>query len=188
MIRREKEVLEYSNRYFQVFDDLVTFNDGSSGKYIRIEHTERTRPSVVIMAICENSIGFVKTFRYPIGEWQWALPRGFGHSANVLESAARELEEELGCTSIAFTEFGASTPDSGILAQRVHYVQAEVSQMEGVGTDSLEVASIKWISMEDLWSDLGAGKIQDGFTLSAVALAYARDIIPGPCSHFKERG
>jgi hypothetical protein len=62
-IREVKEQLVYRNRFVELYDDDVEFRDGSPGKYIRLVESNG-RPGVAALAICDNQIGLVETFRY----------------------------------------------------------------------------------------------------------------------------
>lgn len=59
-------------------------------------------------------IAVVRTYRFPIGHWQWARPRSFSQSRDALTTAATALHEELGVDHLAAPrKIGAVTPDSG---------------------------------------------------------------------------
>ncbi|MET7512788.1 hypothetical protein ABZS88_04800 [Streptomyces sp. NPDC005480] len=65
------------------------------------------------------NVGLVQTYRYPVGSWQWGLPRGFSHDRDPLVTARTELYEELGAQDAEFELLGTMTPDSGMLATRL---------------------------------------------------------------------
>jgi 8-oxo-dGTP pyrophosphatase MutT (NUDIX family) len=178
-IRRTRAHLEYQNEYVVVYNDDVTMPDGEPSTYLRIE-SPMPGLGVVVLALMDDRIGLVHTYRYPIAQWQWALPRGFAQSDDVLETARGELREELGVVTSKLTAIGHVTPDSGMLAARVAVVLAGVDGPLESHTDTQEVHAIDWVSPALLDERIAAGSIEDGFTLAALALARASGKLPGP--------
>lgn len=171
MIERVRPVLKYANRYVEVFDDEVRFPDGSEGTYLRITHPAPDGQAVVVLPIREGHVALVRTYRYPIGEWQWGLPRGFGQGGDVLKTAEIELRQELGVSARDWRRLGNVTPDSGMLAINVAFFLAIVEDGELNPEDLAEVQEATWLSTHTLLQKIATGDITDGFTLSAVALA-----------------
>lgn len=161
----------YENDYIRVFDDDVSFASGTVGRYCRVEPAT-AGPGVVVVAVDGHHVGLVRTFRYPIGEFQWAFPRGFSHGEDALSSAAQEIEEELGLGATRLSVLGYVTPDSGMQSTRVAVVTAEVTgRGPGTsGTDSDEVAEQRWVDLGELDALIRSGGMEDGFTLAALAM------------------
>ena len=176
-IRRVRERLVHENTYVRVFDDDVTFADGAAGRYVRIEPAG-PGPGAVLLALYEGRIALVRTYRYPIGDWQWALPRGFAHGTDPLVTARAELEEETGVTSADLRVIGSITPDSGVQAQRVAIVLAEVRRVPDGGPPDDEVAEVRWVTVDELEREIADGAIEDGFTLATLSLARVQRILP----------
>jgi len=170
-IRRLQERVVYENEFVSVSDDDVAFVDGSRGRYLKVE--PRGGPGAVILPVHAGTVGMVRTFRYALGDFQWALPRGFGQSADPVETAREELNAELGSTDARFRLLGYVTPDSGLLASRVAVFLADVGDTHAVPKDTREVSGWRWVPLDELWAEIAAGDIEDGFTLSALALARA---------------
>jgi ADP-ribose pyrophosphatase YjhB (NUDIX family) len=174
VIERLKEVLVFENRFVQVFNDEVRFAGGGEGTYLRIGPPPVRGPGVVIMPFWAGLIGLVESYRYPVGVTQLALPRGFGDPEDdhdPARTAARELAEEMGVSARACELIGWVTPDSGMLSTRVAVVCADVQNAEAARPDGLETTAIRWVKREELWSLVRSKSIEDGFTLSAAALA-----------------
>jgi 8-oxo-dGTP pyrophosphatase MutT (NUDIX family) len=173
-IRRARERLVHANDYVRVYDDDVTFAGGDDGRYVRIEPAGEG-PGAVVLAVHEGRIALVRTYRYPLGAWQWALPRGFAHGSDPLVTARAELAEETGVTESRLEVLGSVTPDSGVQSHRVAVVLAWVDRPPGGGpTDGDEVAEVRWVSLAELEDEIGGGGIEDGFTLAALTLARVR--------------
>ena len=182
VIRTEREVLRFENKFVQVYENAVTFSDGSPGTYLRIGPPPGRGPGVVVIPMAQGMIGLVETYRYPVAAVQWGLPRGFGEpgDADPIQSARRELAEEMGTSAKELELLGWLTPDSGMLTTRVAVVVAVLAAPYASPVDVIEVSSVRWVSHEDLWRQVGAGDIEDGFTLSAMSLAAARGYITPP--------
>lgn len=169
------ERVAYRNKFVTVFNDEVKFLSGEMGRYLRIQSSGGLS-GVVIIAIDRGNIGLVRTFRYPIGEFQWALPRGFAESPDVLETAQIELLEELGATASSMRLLGQLTPDSGLLSNRVSVVIANVDSISD-RYDTEEVSEIQWLPAERIFRMVDAGEIEDGFTLAALFLCLRKVIL-----------
>jgi 8-oxo-dGTP pyrophosphatase MutT (NUDIX family) len=168
-IKRERENLVYANRFVEIFDDEVRFADGQSGSYLRIRSAGAGH-GVVILALRDSRVGLVRTYRYPIGRYQWALPRGFAHGVDESESVRDELREETGANATSIQRLGVITPNSGILADEVSIYAVTVADRDTVPVDTVEVNALEWVSLEELDQRIRAGEIDDGFTLAAWCL------------------
>ncbi|MFE9097515.1 NUDIX hydrolase [Streptomyces sp. NPDC007264] len=178
LVERVREILAYANPFVRLFDDEVRFPDGRRGRHVRIEPA---RPGLgsVVLPVCESAVGLVRTYRYALGADQWALPRGFSHGADAEETARAELREEIGATGGEFRLLGTMTPDSGLFSARVAVFLAILPERFARPEDMREVREVCWLPVQDVWSWVGAGRIEDGFTLSALALARAKQALPG---------
>ncbi|WP_235613510.1 NUDIX hydrolase [Streptomyces olivochromogenes] len=126
------------------------------------------------------NVGLVHIYRYPVGSWQWGFPRGFSHDHDPLVTARMELHEELGVQDTEFELLGVMTPDSGMLANRVAVVLARVNEPTGQVVDVQEVAAVRWLHIRELWHWVAQGRIEDGMSLAALALAHALGHLPSP--------
>jgi 8-oxo-dGTP pyrophosphatase MutT (NUDIX family) len=178
MIEQIRPELKYANKFVEVFDDVVRFPDGSTGTYLRVVHPHHNGRAVVVLPVCDSKIGLVKSYRYPIMEWQWALPRGFGHGLDVMQSARAELREELGVAAESWEHLGTVTPDSGMLGTKVDVLLAYVAPTALAPEDTKEIEAAEWFEAADVVEMIKAGEIEDGFTLSAVAMASLRGLFP----------
>jgi 8-oxo-dGTP pyrophosphatase MutT (NUDIX family) len=174
-IQRLQEIVAYENEFVTIYDDKVKFPSGRHGRYLRIEAVATGTP-VVLLAHKYGHVGLVRTYRYPIRESQWALPRGFAHGGSAEESAADELREELGVTRAQLRVLGHVTPDSGLLSTRAAVVLAHVDAMAEIHEDHEEVEAQLWVTPDRLSSMIRSGEIEDGFTLSAWMLSRVHEI------------
>jgi 8-oxo-dGTP pyrophosphatase MutT (NUDIX family) len=167
---REREV--YGNRFVTVFDDEVVMPGDSPGRYLRIVQSGG-RPGVAMLAYSGDRYALVQTYRYPISDWEWGIPRGFAHGDDPSESARAELTEELGAPPADIRLLGTVTPNSGLLADRVHIFHARYDWQVADPLDADEVVNVRWVDLQTLLAEIAAGKIVDAFTLAAVTMAAA---------------
>jgi 8-oxo-dGTP pyrophosphatase MutT (NUDIX family) len=174
---REREV--FGNRFVTVYDDDVLLPGDLPGRYLRIVQSGG-RPGVAMLACVHGRYALVQTYRYAIGSWEWGIPRGFAHGDDPLESARAELFEELGGFPADIALLGMVTPNSGLLADRVHVFHARYDQPIADPVDVAEVADVRWVDLRTLLAEIAAGEIVDAFTLSAMTLAVARGVLALP--------
>jgi len=167
----------YHNRFIEVFDDPVRFADESEGSYLRIVQSGGL-PGVVVLPVAADHIGQVRVFRYPIGQWEWSVPRGLAHGGFPEQTAREELAQEIGASPSWLTHVGQMTPDSGLLASVVHLFVAGYAREASQPRDTLEVSAIRWIQVQKLLRDVADGEVTDGFTLAALCCATARGLLP----------
>lgn len=174
MIRTDQKNLVYANRFVHVFDDDVTFPSGAVGRYVRIGSAAPTGRGVVVLALRDGRVGLVRTYRYALGRYQWALPRGFSQG-DELTTVRAELLEETGATSTTVRRLGVVTPDSGLLYDEVAVYLAHVPDVETCTQDTDEVSGLEWVDVSDLRDRILSGDIDDGFTLAAWCLYTLHD-------------
>ncbi len=167
----------FENDFVTVFDDDVRFPGGRTGHYLRVVEAQG-RPGVAMLATCRNRVAMVRTFRYTLQRWEWGIPRGFGQDDDPVRSALAELEEELGEQPDRVEILATMTPNSGLLATSVSVFSASYSSMPVTPTDTAEVSAVRWLTWNELLSEVAAGQIRDGFTLAAVGIAYSKGLVP----------
>jgi 8-oxo-dGTP pyrophosphatase MutT (NUDIX family) len=175
-VERLAERVVYTNRFVTVYDDDVRFADGRAGTYIRVVQSGGL-PGVVMLPLADGRIGLVRVYRYPVGAWEWGLPRGLAHGGDPEATARTELAEELGAPPRQLTSLGRVHPDSGTLASVVHMFAAGYAVQASAPQDTGEVAAVRWVPVPELLAAIAAGDITDGFTLAAVCAAMCRKLL-----------
>jgi 8-oxo-dGTP pyrophosphatase MutT (NUDIX family) len=127
-----KRKLVCENGRFAVFFDELAYQGQTSAPDYLVVAPKQVRENLVtgvaVLPICEDRTGLIKIYRHAIQGESWEIPRGFvekGETAPV--SALRELEEETGlsCDQNQLESLGFVTPDTGILAARIHLFAAK---------------------------------------------------------------
>ncbi|WP_295780469.1 NUDIX hydrolase [uncultured Microbacterium sp.] len=162
----------YENRWIHVREDEVTgpHGDGIYG-VVRMQH-----PAVFVVALDDaERICFVELERYTTGP-SLEVPAGGSDGEDPLVAAQRELLEEAGVTASEWQDLGrmnalngiADAPEYVFLARGLTVTDAAASQREE-GIDA-----VRWIPFADALSLVAEGRITDGETIGALALAGIR--------------
>jgi ADP-ribose pyrophosphatase len=137
--------------------------------------------NAAILTVLGDNLLLLEMDRISQGNSTFEIPRGYaeaGESAN--QCAARELLEETGFTVSpeALELLGYVRPDTGILRSRVAIYFARIPAGSPQAKRDAEARSLVLVPMSDLTTTLLSGFIEDGFTLSALALLAARPVDP----------
>lgn len=167
----------YQDDYLILVRDAVRFRDGRLGSYIRLVPATSGGGAVVLPLMGERAL-LVRHFRHAIRSWLWEVPRGFADPGEAAErTAGRELEEELRLTPTELVHLGTVHPDAGTSASAVEIFAARVAGLPD--PDPIEgIDDVRLLPPAELDRWIADGRIRDGFTLAACALARARGLLP----------
>lgn len=157
-------MIVYENPWFRVEKDgayhYVAGNTGGEG--------------AVILPIIGQSLLLLQMQRVSQGlQTTLEIPRGFGNAGEgALMCAQRELREETGYALPIedFTLLGHVRPDTGIQASRVAVFSVQIDPYAIAGPTDKEAKGRTLLALDDLPAAMRDGQIEDGFTLSALAL------------------
>jgi 8-oxo-dGTP pyrophosphatase MutT (NUDIX family) len=171
----QKSCQVYRNPFVTVFDDVVAFSAGGTGTYLRIVEKDGL-PGVAVLCEHDGRLAFVRVYRYALQEWEWGVVRGFAHGGDPVATALAECDEELGAEPTSLTPLVVMTPNSGLLAGRVHLFHATYDTPPPGPKDTQEVDRVRWYSLPELFSQINEHDdlVVDGFTLGVVAAAIAK--------------
>ena len=135
-------------------------------------------PGVVMLPYRDGKIGLVKSFRVPVQDTIWELPRGRGESHDSEAEGLRELHEETGVevNPDSVVSLGTMYPDSGFLSTAVYLFFAYVpADAKFLAIDEVEDA--EWVPVYEVLDRIASGDIKDGFTIAAVSRALLLELI-----------
>jgi ADP-ribose pyrophosphatase len=117
---------------------------------------------------------FIHADRPVIGRKLWELPRGQADAADNSpeETAARELLEETGLLAVQSTLIGQIWAESGLCGDTVNVVLVRVDP--SAAPAPAEYQEMRWIDAEQLGGEIAAGRIRDGISIAALALAWSK--------------
>ncbi len=158
----------YSSEYNTFVVDLVENLRGERFTYERFVKTNSGN-SVVIVAKFEDKYVMLSQFRHAMGACQLAFPRGYGEpDITVEENVKKEVLEELNTTASDIEIIGKVVADSGICGEKVNIALCKIGKpcVDGVYEG---IKDYLLLSLPEIKGLIREGKINDGFTLSALS-------------------
>jgi ADP-ribose pyrophosphatase len=162
-----------NTKYFVYFDHVVDKAGSEVRDYLVVapKHAGKNLVTgVAILPILDGQVGLIRIYRPAIRAYSWEIPHGFlDEGENDNSSALRELLEETGLAADAkcFTSLGFITPDSGLLAARVHLYLAEACCPTQQVQHEPGIREFRFFPFEELEKMIECSKVQDTFTLAA---------------------
>lgn len=106
-----------------------------------------------------------------------SLPsRGYGEPGiSIEENAKKEIAQELGAKVLQIELLGTVVADSGVCGERVNVVSCEIDTPT-VNEGYEGIKSFSLYTLPQLKELIKAGEINDGFTLSSIALLIGKDV------------
>ena len=161
-------MIVYENPWFRVVKDgpfhIVEENTGGEGAAV----LPLVGDAILLLEMKRPSQGHQLTLE---------IPRGFGEAGeDPLTCARRELKEETGydLPLSAFTLLGHVRPNTGIMSSRIALFLARIDASTRHAEPDKEAAGRRLLPLADVDTALAEGQIEDGFTLSALALFRAK--------------
>lgn len=162
-----------NSKFFVYFDHVVDSAGDEVQNYLVVspKHTGANLVTgVAILPVVEGRIGLIRIYRPAIRDYSWEIPHGFvDEGESDPSSALRELLEETGL-SVAqdnFSSMGYITPDTGVLAARVHMFLAEAGLVTQAVQRELGLREFCFFSVQEFEGMIMRSEIQDTFTLAA---------------------
>lgn len=171
------------DEYILVTRDPVEFPSGKTGTYLRIfERSGLDGPAGVVMLPMRNGVVYLrKVFRHATRRWELECPRGFRPQGMSLQEAVRqEMAEEIGLSIRDIRDLGCISANTGLLAgsARAFLVLVEEGRPEPRPEETEAFGEFVILDPRGLFEKIRAGEIRDGFTLSALQLAQAHNLLP----------
>lgn len=137
----------YENEFIRVNEDDVTKPDGKPGKYTTVE----TKPGAATLVIDEeNNVYLTKQFRYALGkESIEVVAGGIEESEEPLETAKKEVKEELGIEAEEWTEYGKLNTDTSIIKSPAYLFLARKLKFEESDQEGSEKIKMEKMSLDE---------------------------------------
>lgn len=154
--------------------DDVELSDGSKSFREVIVHPG----GVVIVALTkDNNILLVKQYRYPIKCVNFELPAGKLETGENPDFAAkRELEEETGYRAKNWKSLGYINTTPGICTEKLYLYLASDLEYVGEHPDEGEIIRCSEHSLQDVYSMINNGEINDAKTICALFRAFCKGL------------
>jgi ADP-ribose pyrophosphatase len=118
--------------------------------------------------VAQSHVGLVRIYRPALRDYSWEIPHGFVEEGeSVYASAMRELLEETGLKSVEAVSLGYITPDSGVIAGRVHVYLVKSSIAAVRQKSEIGLREFRLFPIAEFERMIQDSEIQDSCTLSA---------------------
>ncbi|HEY6533960.1 MAG TPA: NUDIX hydrolase [Acidimicrobiales bacterium] len=112
--------------------------------------------------------------RFITDQWGWEIPAGgLDEGESPEEGAVREAVEESGWRPLSTKHLAGYNPMPGGVDQVFHLYFSNGAEHVGEPTDPSESERIEWVPLDDVRAALTDGRIVEGMSLTALALAFA---------------
>jgi ADP-ribose pyrophosphatase len=165
--------------YFILLRDLVQFPSGHRNGYVRmIPRSELFGAfGVIVLPIYLDKIILLNHFRHSTRQWHLEIPRGYGEPyISSIESARRELKEEISGEISKLVSLGTCYPETGFECQRAELFLAELNSIGGPAINE-GIEDYGLVSITKFEAMIRDGEITDGFTIVAYTRAKLRGLI-----------
>ncbi len=159
----------YQGRKIVVERRTVRYSGGKEQEYGIVHHPG----AVTIVPVDEDGwIWLIDQYRLVIGKMLLELPAGTLEYNETPEICAlREIREEIGLTADSLKKIGEFYSSPGYSDEFMHVFLATGLREDPLEQDVGEFIQVKKYSVEDVYRMVAQGKIRDGKTLVALALA-----------------
>lgn len=162
-----KSEVKYDNPWIKVTENKTINADGGDGIY-GVVHYKNIAIGIIPLDESYNT-WLVGQYRYPLNQYSWEICEGGGlHQDDVLDSAKRELKEELGIEATEWTKLldihlsNSVSDEAGVIyiAKNLSYHNPEPE--EG------EVLQLKKLPFNDVYQMVMNGKITDSLSVTGI--------------------
>jgi 8-oxo-dGTP pyrophosphatase MutT (NUDIX family) len=168
----------YEGKIVTVRVDEVRMPDGSTSPREVVEHDD----AVAVVALDpDGRVLLIHQYRHPLRERLWELPAGLRDAAGEswVETAARELAEEVGLAADTWHTLVDVHPSPGMAAYRTRvYLARDLHEAGSEYEASGEEADLetRWVPLDDAVARVEAGEITNALAVAGLfAATRARD-------------
>jgi ADP-ribose pyrophosphatase len=169
----EFEIIEtkevYQGRKFVVARRMVRYPDGREGEYGIVHHPG----AVTVVPVNQDGwIWLIEQYRHAIENMLLELPAGTIEEKEAPEVCAlRELREEIGLSADSLKKIGEFYSSPGYSDEYMHVFLAMDLREDPLERDVGEFIQVQKYPAEEVYQMMVQGKIRDGKTVAALALA-----------------
>lgn len=162
----EKEI--FKTKLFTLKDITLETNRNTTVTY---QILEKADTSLIVPLLDNNTVILIKEYFYAVDQWLIGLPKGrIENGSNPLETANRELQEEVGYKAQNLDKLGTLTMSPGYQTQKTHVFLARdliKSKLSGDEDYKIEVIKYPLDKFEDL---IDQGLLNESRAIAALYL------------------
>ena len=162
-----KSEVKYDNPWIKITEHQTVNTDGGDGIY-GVVHFKNIAIGIIPLDEDYNT-WLVGQYRYPLQQYSWEICEGGGlHDIDILDSAKRELLEELGIKANSWTNIMDMHLSNSVSDEKgVIYIAKGLSYYEPEPEEG-EVLQLKKISFEEVYQMIMEGEITDSLTVAGI--------------------
>ncbi len=164
----------FEGKLVNVYHDTVELENGREAFREVIRHPG----AVAVLALEGEHILLVRQYRYCIGQELLEIPAGkLEPGEEPLPAAERELSEETGSVCDQLIPLGKYYGSAGCLDEVIHLYFGRITCSGCAHPDEDELLTLERYTPAELEAMMAEGKLTDGKTLAAFALAKAKGLL-----------
>ncbi len=162
-----KSEVKYDNPWIKITEHQTVNADGGDGIY-GVVHYKNIAIGIIPLDE-DNNTWLVGQYRYPLQQYSWEICEGGGlHNVDILDSARRELLEELGIKAKHWTNIMNMHLSNSVSDEKgVIYVAKELSYYNPEPEEG-EVLQIKKLPFAEVYQMVMDGEITDSLTVAGI--------------------
>lgn len=161
------KVVVYDNKWITLTHEEVITPGGTKGIYGKA-HFKNYAIGIVPIDVNGNTY-LVGQYRYPLDEYSWEIPEGGGLlEDDILESAKRELKEEVGLLANKWTQIALTNTSNSVTNELAILFVAQDLTVTEAAPDDTEQLQIKKLSLTSAFEMAMNGEIKDAMSLVAL--------------------
>ncbi|HTW84094.1 MAG TPA: NUDIX hydrolase [Candidatus Sulfotelmatobacter sp.] len=166
-VRKTRRV--YEGRVVNLRVDTLPSPSGGTHDVEVVEHGGAV---VVIVQPTPDTMLLVKQYRHPVGRETWeAVAGGMDPGESPVDAARRELREETGYVARDVRHLFSGYSAPGFCTELLHFCRAEGYEIGATDPDPDEQIEVGIFPVDELWSKIQRGELQDCKTQVAVLWA-----------------
>jgi 8-oxo-dGTP pyrophosphatase MutT (NUDIX family) len=162
--------VKYDNPWIKITENKTINADGGDGIY-GVVHYKNI--AIGIIPLDENyNTWLVGQYRYPLKQYSWEICEGGGlHNDKVIDSAKRELKEELGIEATKWTKLldmhlsNSVSDEYGVI-----YIAKELTHHTPEPEEG-EILQIKKLPLNEVYEMVMTGEITDSLSVAGILKA-----------------
>lgn len=169
MIKRLTEKLVFQTKFFKIKDILL---ENQYKKQVTYQIIEKKNSALLVPLTSDNNVLFIEEFYPAINQYQLGLPKGrLDEGYNELQTANKELQEEIGYKANKLDSLGILTLSPGYLTQKTHiYLARELQESKLDTGDELEELKIVRYPLNKFEELIEKGKLTEARMIAALFL------------------